>query len=120
MLQTKNLCDTEAQTIVKHTVATLKKMWKEKNCYLFWEDLKQKATKLDVDAPKWSRKRRAAATIEEFFGEKVAPEHANDVILTKLFFPLSYATSFLKSSSRESGNTNLQLNFGGLVLAHVL
>ena len=37
-----------------------------------------------------------------------------------VFFPLSNATTFLNFSSRESGNTNLELNFGGLVLAHFL
>ena len=48
--------------------------------HLLWEYLKQKATKLDVDGPKLSRKRRALTRIEEFFCGKAAPEYANDVI----------------------------------------
>ena len=40
----------------------------------------QKARKLDVDAPKLSRKRRAPPRIEEFFVEKAAPKYTNDVI----------------------------------------
>ena len=79
-LQTKNLCVAETQTIAKHTVATLQKMRTDENCHQFWEDVKQKATKLDVDAPKLSRKRRALTRIEEFFGGKAAPEYANDAI----------------------------------------
>ena len=79
-LQTKDLCAAEAETIAKHTVATLKKMRTDKNYHLFWEDVKQEATKLDIDAPKLSRKRRASTRIEEFFGGKAAPEYANDVI----------------------------------------
>ena len=58
-LQTKDLCAAEAQAIAKHSVAILKKMRTDENCHLFWEDVKQKATKLDVDATKLSRKRRA-------------------------------------------------------------
>ena len=80
LLHTKNLRATEAQTIGKHAVATLKKMRMEIKCFLFWEDVRQKGTKLDVYAPKLSRKRRAEPRIEEFFGEKAAPEYANDVI----------------------------------------
>ena len=78
-LQTKDLCAVEAQTIAKNTVATLKKMKTVETCHLFWEDVKQKARKLDVNAPKLSRKRRAPARIEEFFGGKPAPEYDNDV-----------------------------------------
>ena len=52
----------------------------DENCHLFWEDVKQKATKLDVDTPKLSKKRRAPARIEEVLGGKAAPEYANDVI----------------------------------------
>ena len=51
-LQTKDLCVAEAQTIAKHTVAILNKMRTDENCHLFWEDVKQKASKLDIDAPK--------------------------------------------------------------------
>ena len=40
--------------------------------------MKQKATKLDVDALKLSRKRRAATRIEVFFDKETAPEY--DVI----------------------------------------
>ena len=58
-LQTKDLCAAEAQIIAKHSVATGKMMRLDENCHLFWEDVKQKAAKLDVDAPKLSRKRRA-------------------------------------------------------------
>ena len=50
------------------------------NCHLFWEDVKQKATKLDVDPPKLSMKRRAPTKTAKFFGEKAAPEYAIDVI----------------------------------------
>ena len=64
----------------KRSVATLKKMRIDENDHLFWEDVKQKATKLDVDAPKLSRKRRAPTRIEEFFAGKSAPEYVNDVI----------------------------------------
>ena len=70
-LQTRYLCAAETQTIANHTVVTLKKMRTDENCHLFWEDMKQKATKLDVDAPELFRKRRAR--IEEFFGGKAAP-----------------------------------------------
>ena len=79
-LQTKDLCAAEAQIIAKHSVATLKKMRLDENCHLFWEGVKQKATKLDVDAPKLSRKRRAPTRRKKFFGGKAAPEYANDVI----------------------------------------
>ena len=79
LLQTKDLCAAEAQTIAKHTVATLKKMRTDGNCHLFWEDEKQKATKLDVDAPKLSGKRRASTKIREFFGGKTALKYTNDV-----------------------------------------
>ena len=63
-LQTEDLCVAEAQTIAKHTVATLKKMTMDENCHLFWEDVKQKPTKLDVDAPKFPRKRTALTRIK--------------------------------------------------------
>ena len=72
-LETKDLCAAEARTIAKHTVATQKNMRTDKNYHLFWEDVKRKATKLVVSAPKMSRKRRASIRIEEFFGEKAAP-----------------------------------------------
>ena len=39
-----------------------------------------KATKLDADAPKVSRKRRAPTRTEELFGGKAAPEYSDDVI----------------------------------------
>ena len=71
----------EAQTIAKHTVARLKTMRSKENCHLFWEDVKQKATKLDVDTAKLPRKRIAQTRIEEFFGRKAAPKYDNDVIL---------------------------------------
>ena len=54
--QNKDLCAAEAQTIAKHTVATFKKMRTDENYHLFWEKVKQKTTKLDVDTPKLSRK----------------------------------------------------------------
>ena len=38
-LQTKYLYVAEAQTTVKHTVATLKKIKTEENCHLFWEGI---------------------------------------------------------------------------------
>ena len=41
-----------------------------------------KATKLDVNAPKFSRKGRAPTRIAEFFGGKAAPEYVNDVFFT--------------------------------------
>ena len=77
---TIDLCAAEAQTITKHTVATLNKMSTDKNCYQFWKDVKQKTAKLDVDTSKLSIKRRAPARIEKFFGEKAAPEYANGII----------------------------------------
>ena len=43
--------------------------------------MKLKATKLDVDAPKLSRKRRTATRTEEFLGGKTAPEYAEDYFL---------------------------------------
>ena len=52
----------------------------DENCDLFWEDVKQKATKLDVDAPKLYWKRRAPTRTEELFGGKSAPDYDNDVI----------------------------------------
>ena len=76
LLQTKDLCAAEAQTVEKH----IKKMSKDENRHLFWEDAKQKATKLDVDALKLSRKRRTPTRIEELFSENGAPEYANDVV----------------------------------------
>ena len=79
-LHTKNLCAARTEKIGKHAVVTLKKMRTDENCHLFWEDVTQKATQLDVDAPEWSRKRRAPTRIEEFFGGKAAPEYANHVI----------------------------------------
>ena len=79
-LQTKDLCVAEAQIIAKHTVATLKKIKADENCHLFLEGVKQKATKLDFDAPKLSRKRTAPARIEELFGGKASLEYGNDVI----------------------------------------
>ena len=56
------------------------KIKSDENCDLFWEDVKQKATKLDVDAPKSSWKRRAPTRTEEFFGGKSAPDYETDVI----------------------------------------
>ena len=50
------------------------------NCHLFWEDVKQKATKLDVNPPKLSMKKRVPTKIAELFGEKAAREYASDVI----------------------------------------
>ena len=51
--------------------------------HLFLEDAKQKATKIDVDAPKLSRKIRVPIRIEEFFSGKAAPE-------CQCYFPPSY------------------------------
>ena len=79
-LQTNDRCAVDVQTIAKHTVTTLKKMRTDENCHLFWEDVKQKATKLDVDAPTFSRKRKAPTRIEELFGGKAAPKYVTDVI----------------------------------------
>ena len=42
--------------------------------------MKQKATKLDVGAPKLSRQRRAPTRTEEFFGRQSAPDYDIDVI----------------------------------------
>ena len=75
-LQTKYLCAAETQTRAKHTVAKLDKMRTDEHCHLFWEDVKQKATKLDYNAPKLSRNRIAPARIEEFIGGKAALEYA--------------------------------------------
>ena len=52
----------------------------DENCHLFWEDVKQKVTKLGVNATKLSRKKRAPTRIEQFFGGSAAPEYANDII----------------------------------------
>ena len=52
----------------------------DENYYLFWEDVKRKATKLDVNAQKLSRKRRAPTGIKLFFGGKAGLEYANVVI----------------------------------------
>ena len=52
----------------------------EENCHLFCEDVKQKATKLDVNTPKLSRKRIAPTRTEEYFGRKAVPDYVNDVI----------------------------------------
>ena len=76
-LQTKYLYAGEAQTAAKHTVATLKKMRTDEKCHLFWEDITQKATKLHVDAPILSRKRRAPTRIGEIFCGNAAPEYAD-------------------------------------------
>ena len=79
-LYTKDICAAEVQAIAKHTVATLKKMKADENCHLIWEDVKQKVTKIDVDAPQLYRKRKAPTRKEEFFGGKAAPKYTNDVI----------------------------------------
>ena len=79
-LQTKDLCAAETQTIAKHIIATLKKIRTDENCHLFWEYVKQKVSKLDLDAPKLSKKTKAPTKTENIFGGKTAPEHANDVI----------------------------------------
>ena len=79
-LYTKDICAAEVQAIAKHTVAALKKMKADENCHLIWEDVKQKATKIDVDAPQLYRKRKAPTRKEEFFGGKAAPKYTNDVI----------------------------------------
>ena len=52
LLQTKDPCAAEPQTIAKYIVATLEKMRTDENCHLFLEDVKQKATKLDVECTK--------------------------------------------------------------------
>ena len=58
-LQIEDVCATEAQTITKHIVSTNKKMKADKSFDLFRQDVKQKITMLDVDAPTLSRKKRA-------------------------------------------------------------
>lgn len=58
-LQIEDVCATEAQTITKHIVSTHKKMKADKSFDLFRQDVKQKITMLDVDAPTLSRKERA-------------------------------------------------------------
>ena len=63
-LQTKGLCAADVQTITKYTVTTLKKMKTDENCHLFWDDAKQKATKLNVNAPQLSTKKRAPTRTE--------------------------------------------------------
>ena len=40
----------------------------------------RKQQRLDVDAPRLSRKRRTPTRIEDLFGRNAAPEYANDVI----------------------------------------
>ena len=76
-LQTKNLCAAKAQTIAKHTVATLKKVRTDEN---FPYIPGRCETKLDVNAPELSGQKRAPTRKEEIFGGKAAPEYANDVI----------------------------------------
>ena len=50
-------------------------------CHILWEDLRQKAIKLNLDSSKLPRKKRASTKIEQFFSRKAAAEYANDVIL---------------------------------------
>ena len=75
-LQTKDLCAAEVQVIA----AGLKNMRMDKNCHVLWKDVKQKASNLDFDAPKFSRKRRSPKRKEKYFGEKEAHEYASESI----------------------------------------
>ena len=99
-LQAKDLCAGEAQTIAKNTVTTLTKVRTYENYHLFWEDVKQEAAKLYIDAPKLPTRKKARTRMEEFLGGKAAPKYANDVIshfAEYILNPLIISLMLLKS-----------------------
>ena len=99
-LQAKDLCAGEAQTIATNTVTTLTKVRTYENYHLFWEDVKQEAAKLYIDAPKLPTRKKARTRMEEFLGGKAAPKYANDVIshfAEYILNPLIISLMLLKS-----------------------
>ena len=81
-LQTKDLCAGEAQT-AKNTVVTLTKVRTYENYHLFWEDVKQEAAKLYVDAPKLPTRKKHE---QEWKNSSVEKQHLNTPIM---LFPFS-------------------------------
>ena len=82
-LQTKDLCAGEAQTIAKNTVATLTKVRTYENYHLFWEDVKQEAAKLYIDAPKLPTRKKYE---QEWKNSSVEKQHLNTPMM---LFPTS-------------------------------
>ena len=82
-LQTKELCAGEAQTIAKNTVATLTKVRTYENYHLFWEDVKQEAAKLYIDAPKLPTRKKHE---QEWKNSSVEKQHLNTPMM---LFPTS-------------------------------
>ena len=82
-LQTKDLCAGEAQTIAKNTVATLTKVRTYENYHLFWEDVKQEAAKLYIDAPKLPTRKKHE---QEWKNSSVEKQHLNTPMM---LFPTS-------------------------------
>ena len=82
-LQAKDLCAGEAQTIAKNTVATLTKVRTYENYHLFWEDVKQEAAKLYIDAPKLPTRKKHE---QEWKNSSVEKQHLNTPMM---LFPTS-------------------------------
>ena len=82
-LQTKDLCAGEAQTIAKNTVAPLTKVRTYENYHLFWEDVKQEAAKLYIDAPKLPTRKKHE---QEWKNSSVEKQHLNTPMM---LFPTS-------------------------------
>ena len=82
-LQAKDLCAGEAQTIAKNTVATLTKVRTYENYHLFWEDVKQEAAKLYIDAPKLPTRKNHE---QEWKNSSVEKQHLNTPMM---LFPTS-------------------------------
>ena len=64
-LQTKDLCAAKAKDKANKTLKTIKKLRSDLSFDCFWEDANVKAKKLEIDAPKKPRKRKAPKSIEE-------------------------------------------------------
>lgn len=78
-LQAKDLYAAKAKHTANKTLATIKKLRTDRSFELFWDDVNLKAKKLDIDAPKLPRERRAPKLIEEYYGGgKAEPEFPND------------------------------------------
>ena len=82
-LQAKDLCAGEAQTIAKNTVTTLTKVRTYENYHLFWEDVKQEAAKLYIDAPKLPTRKKHE---QEWKNSSVEKQHLN---MPMMLFPTS-------------------------------
>ena len=82
-LQAKDLCAGEAQTIAKNTVTTLTKVRTYENYHLFWEDVKQEAAKLYLDAPKLPTRKKHE---QEWKNSSVEKQHLNTPMM---LFPTS-------------------------------